>query len=359
MDSDKNDNPVRPKSKIVAFYAINISLIVFLFVVIFLETGSEHASGNISLPPNISSTNFIYLGFLAMLFGLRHAVDADHIAAIDTSTRKLMSEGKNSEFTGFYFSLGHSTIVIALSVMLMLSTRYVIQRVSSLETVGSVIGPLVSAVFLFIMAGINIAILLGLRALFRSRARTGSIDLNEMMAGMGIFNRIFRGLFKSVKTQRFLYPIGLLFGLGFDTASEVLILSISAVLAGVFLNLPIYILLIFPALFTLGMTLVDTTDGYGMNRAFGWAAGDPAKKIWYNITLTSISVVFAVTAALLELISVLATHTILSGYPWNMFTTVTNNYWEVLGLIMGSAFAVVIGTSYLNYRKNFGKASAD
>lgn len=346
--------------ELLVFYLVNVSLILLLFLVVgMVSSGVSGSTGSTVLPSNIISTNFIYLGFLALLFGLRHAVDADHIAAIDTSTRKLMGESKSSKFTGLYFSLGHSTIVIALSVLLMLSTRYIIKQLPSLEIVGSVIGPMISAIFLLIMAIINVSILVSLRRLFRKHHASAELDLNELMAGAGLLNRLFRGLFASVKTQRYLYPIGLLFGLGFDTASEVLILSVSAVLAGVFLSVPIWWLLIFPALFTLGMTLVDTTDGYTMNRAYGWASGDPAKKIWYNITLTALSVIFAVTAAIFELASVLATNYNLSGFPWLFFTGVTNLYWEILGGIIVLSFVVIFTISYVRYRRSISAASAE
>ncbi len=354
MGSESRRKPQLLDRKLSIFFAINITLIGAMFLgVALLSSGTSGKMPPSSLSADIISTNFIYLGFLALFFGLRHAIDADHIAAIDTSTRKLRNEGKKSEFTGLFFSLGHSTIVILMSVVLMFSTRFVIERLPSMETMGSIIGPLISAAFLFIMAAINISIILGLRDLYKRKTALGSIDLNSAISGMGLLNRLFRGLFKSVKNQYYLYPIGILFGLGFDTASEVLILSISAVLAVSLLSVPVWVLLIFPALFTLGMSLIDTTDGYTMNRAYAWASNDPAKKLWYNITLTSISAIFAVTAAVFELFAVVASNFKFSGYPWSFFTNVSNNYWDILGGIIIATLALIVVVSYIKYRKSF------
>ncbi len=342
------------------FYVINLGLIGIMFAGVAVLSVSSSGSLSSSLAPaSIISTNFVYLGLLSLLFGLRHAIDADHIAAIDTSTRKLMNEGKKSQFTGMFFSLGHSTIVILLSVILMLSTRFVIERFATIKMVGSVIGPLISAGFLFIMAAINITIIFGLRHLYRKQKATGSVNLNDAISGMGILSRIFRSVFKSVKNQYYLYPIGVLFGLGFDTASEVLVLSISAVLAVSLLAVPIWVLLIFPALFTLGMTLLDTTDGYAMNRAYAWASDDPAKKIWYNITLTSVSAIFAVTAAVFELVAVIGSSLKLNSGPWLFFAGVSNNYWDVLGGTIIATLVLIVAVSYLKYRKNFKKAQGN
>ncbi|AKA49190.1 hypothetical protein IX51_08840 [uncultured archaeon] len=341
--------------RLILFFAVNISVTALLFLVLFgISSTFTAGTKKIILSSGIITSNFIYLGVLALLFGLRHSVDADHIAAIDTSTRKLINEGKRSEFAGFFFSMGHSTVVFALSVLLMTSTRYVTSHLPSLETLGSVIGPLVSSTFLFIMAAINLSILFGLRAIFHRALKdddAGRLSIDDLIGRMGILNRVLKGLFSSVKSQAYLYPIGLLFGLGFDTASEVVVLSISATLAGLFVHVPLYVLLIFPAFFTLGMTLIDTTDGYMMFRAYRWAFSDPVKKLWYNMVLTAASVAFAVLAGGFEIISTVTGYFGLNGFPWAFFESVSNTYWYVLGILIISVFVVIGLLSYMRYRK--------
>ncbi len=348
--------------KLSIFYVTNIALTLILFYfLIRISTVISTSGVTMTLSTGIVTSNLLLLGFLALFFGLRHSVDADHIAAIDNSTRKLLSENRPSELTGFYFSLGHSTIVIALSVSLMVATRYILNTLPRIESVGAVAGTIISSIFLFVVAIINISILIGLRTLFRkflSGRSDGTFSLDELMSKMGFLNRIFRRLFSMVKDQKYLYPIGLLFGLGFDTASEVLILSISATLAGVFAHVPLYSLMIFPALFTLGMTLIDTTDGYMMNRAYRWAFSDPVKKIWYNMTMTVASIAFAVIAGTFELMSLVAGKLGLSGYPWSIFLTVSNSYWEFFGMLIISTFTAIWIFSYIKYRRTVSSGVA-
>lgn len=353
--TDISDMKSAGERRLKIFYAFNIVFTLFLFyLLIRISSGISSAGSIMTLSSGVVTSNFLLLGFLALFFGLRHSVDADHIAAIDNSTRKLLGENKKSELTGFYFSLGHSTIVIALSVSLMVATRYIIETLPRVESAGVVAGTLISSTFLFVIAIINISILVGLRALFRKLLQGGAdgdFSLDELMSRMGVMNRLFRRLFLLVKDQRYLYPIGLLFGLGFDTASEVLILSISATLAGVFAHVPLYTLLIFPALFTLGMTLIDTTDGYMMNRAYRWAFSDPVKKIWYNMTMTVASIAFAVIAGTFELMSLLVEKFGMNGYPWSVFATVSNSYWAFFGILILSTFSGIWILSYFKYRK--------
>ncbi len=239
---------------------------------------------------------------LAYAFGLRHAVDPDHIAAIDNVTRKLMQEGKRPVGVGFFFSLGHSTIVVALTVAIVLATGAVRARLPSLEAIGGTVGTVFSAAFLFTIAAINVFVLADiLRAICQARKgkTISALTLNTALERRGLLGRIFRPMLRLVSKSRDMYPIGLLFGLGFDTATEVGLLGIAAIEA--VKGLPIWTILILPALFTAGMSLVDTTDGILMLGAYGWAFLSPARKLYYNLTITSASVFVAVLVACVEL----------------------------------------------------------
>lgn len=242
---------------------------------------------------------------LAYTFGLRHAVDADHISAIDNVTRKLMQDGNRPVAVGFYFSLGHSTIVVALTLAIILGAAAVKDRLPNLEGLGGFVGTGISAAFLFVIAAINAIVLIDIvRAIRKVRAGEPFCDrtLNESLEGRGLLGRIFRPLLRLVKRSRDMYLIGLLFGLGFDTATEVGLLGIAALETGK--GLPIWAILVFPALFTAGMSLVDTTDGILMLGAYGWAFRDPARKLYYNLAITSASVLVAVLVGGIELASI-------------------------------------------------------
>src|ERR1700677_273023 len=237
--------------------------------------------------------------FLAYSFGLRHAVDADHIAAIDNVTRKLMQEGKRPVGVGFMFSLGHSTIVLLGSVAIAWTTLALQQRMDVVKEVGGLVGTLVSSFFLFGIAALNLVVL---RSVYRAfvKVRRGEPyvdeDLDLVLAGRGILARLFRPVFRMITRSWHMYPLGVLFGLGFDTATEIGVLGISAAEASK--GLPMLSILVFPALFAAGMCLIDTTDNILMLGAYGWAFAKPIRKLYYNITITSASVVVALTVAL-------------------------------------------------------------
>lgn len=242
---------------------------------------------------------------LAYTFGLRHAVDADHIAAIDNVTRKLMQDGKRPVATGFFFSLGHSTVVVALTLAIVLGAATVRNHIPNLEDLGGVLGTGVSAAFLFAIAVMNAFVLVDLvRAAWRIRQGEAFCDrtLEESLDGRGLFGRIFKPLLRLVTASRDMYLIGLLFGLGFDTATEVGLLGIAAIEAGK--GLPIWAILIFPALFTAGMSLVDATDGILMLGAYGWAFSNPARKLYYNVAITATSIAVAVLVGGIELANI-------------------------------------------------------
>jgi high-affinity nickel-transport protein len=255
---------------------------------------------------------------LAYTFGLRHAVDADHIAAIDNVTRKLMQQGQRPVGVGFFFSLGHSTVVFGLSAAVAATSMAIKGRFDALSSWGGIFGTLISAFFLLAIAVMNLLILLSILDTFR-RVRAGGVysdeDLNLLLAKRGFFGRLFRGLFKLVDHSWQMYPVGFLFGLGFDTATEVGLLGISATAASK--GLPIWSIMIFPALFAAGMALIDTTDSILMLGAYGWAFMKPMRKLFYNITITSVSVVVAIFVGGLETLGLIQGEYNLSGWLWD------------------------------------------
>jgi nickel/cobalt transporter (NiCoT) family protein len=242
---------------------------------------------------------------LAFTFGLRHAVDADHISAIDNVTRKLMQEGKEPVAVGFFFSLGHSSVVFALTIAIVLGAGAVRAHLPHLQAIGGIAGTGISAIFLFLIAGINAFVLVDVvRAMHRMR-RDGTYaeqSLNASLDRRGLLGRVFKPLLRLVTRSRDMFFIGTLFGLGFDTATEVGLLGIAAIEAGK--GLPLWAILIFPALFAAGMSLIDATDGVLMLNAYGWALLDPARKLYYNVTVTAASVMVAVYVGTIELLSI-------------------------------------------------------
>jgi high-affinity nickel-transport protein len=251
----------------------------------------------------------IGLGLTAYTLGMRHAFDVDHIAAIDNTTRKLMADGKRPVSVGFWFSLGHSTIVFGLVSLLALGVRALAGQVedesSLLQQITGVVGIAVSGTFLYLIGIINLVILIGIVKVFR-RMRQGAYDeksLEEQLNNRGFMNKILSGATKTVTKPWQMYPIGLLFGLGFDTATEVGLLVLAGGAAA--FALPWYAILTLPILFAAGMSLLDTIDGCFMNFAYGWAFAKPVRKVYYNITITGLSVAVALIIGSIELISIL------------------------------------------------------
>ncbi len=252
------------------------------------------------------------VGVLAYTFGLRHAFDADHIAAVDNTTRKLLADdtGRKPLSVGFWFSLGHSTIVFALALLLSLGVKALAGPVtndgSTLHAATGVIGASVSGLFLWVIGLLNLVVLVGILGVFKEMRR-GDYDeqqLEEQLNKRGFMNRFLGGLTRSVRKPWQIYPVGLLFGLGFDTATEVGLLVMAGGAAA--LNLPFYAILVLPVLFAAGMCLADTIDGVFMNAAYGWAFSRPVRKVFYNLTITSISVAVALIIGTIELLGVLA-----------------------------------------------------
>jgi len=286
---------------------------------------------------------------LAYSFGLRHAVDADHIAAIDNVTRKLMQSGNNPDCTGLYFSLGHSTVVIIGSAGIAFGAGILGAHFPELRTAGGLIGTTVSAGFLFAIAIANLFILTGVYRAFQ-RVKTGSpvepANL-DMLSGTGLLARIFRPLFRLIRSPWHMYPLGILFGLGFDTATEVGVLAISAAEAAK--GLSMWALLIFPALFTAGMALVDTLDSMLMTRAYGWAFVRPVRKLYYNLTLTAVSVLVALLVGSVEALGLIAGMLSLRGTFWDGVVTL-NSQFGAIGYLIIVLFAASWLVSIAVYR---------
>jgi nickel/cobalt transporter (NiCoT) family protein len=251
----------------------------------------------------------IGLGLTAYLLGMRHAFDADHIAAIDNTTRKLMGDRRKPLSVGFWFSLGHSSVVFGLCLLLGLGVRSLAGQVesdsSTLQNITGVIGVSVSGVFLYVIGIINLVLLIGIVRVFR-RMRQGTFDeaqLEEHLDRRGFMNRVLGRTTKAVTKPWQMYPIGLLFGLGFDTATEISLLVLAGGAAA--FALPWYAILTLPVLFAAGMSLLDTIDGAFMNFAYGWAFAKPVRKVYYNLTITGLSVAVALIIGTIELVSIL------------------------------------------------------
>ncbi|SDQ80226.1 high-affinity nickel-transport protein [Paraburkholderia fungorum] len=275
---------------------------------------------------------------LAYGFGLRHAVDADHIAAIDAVTRKLMQTGKKPLGVGLSFSLGHSTIVILATIGIAWTTHSLHGRFETFKAVGGTIGTLVSATFLLVLAAVNLVILRDVWRRYRHvqhDVETAVQAPDDAIAPAGLLSRALRPLFRLVTKSWHMYPVGVLFGLGFDTATEIGLLAIAASQAGT--GLPLYSILVFPALFTAGMTLVDSTDNVLMVHAYGWAMDDPKRKLYYNASITFVSAVVAIVIGGVEALGLLSDKFGLNGGLWDAVASV-NDRFGALGYGIVAAF---------------------
>lgn len=285
---------------------------------------------------------------LAYSFGLRHAVDADHIAAIDNVTRKLMQDGQRPLTVGFYFSLGHSTIVVLASLIVYATASMLLQQqLETVREIGSIVGTSISALFLMAIAFINLVILRGVWKTFQEARRNEGWENPETLLGSGFLGRLFRPLFRMLAHPWQMYPVGLLFGLGFDTATEVAVLGISAAAAAK--GLSMQAMAVFPVLFTAGMTLVDTTDGILMAGAYGWAFVKPVRKLYYNLTITFVSVVVAFFIGGIEAIGLLKDQLKLTGGVWDLVGNLNDNF-GTLGFVIIGIFAVCWIGSVVIYR---------
>jgi high-affinity nickel-transport protein len=286
---------------------------------------------------------------LAYLFGLRHGVDADHIAAIDNVVRKLMQDGKRPIGTGLFFSLGHSSVVVVASAAIAVTTAALHDQFAWFKSVGGMIGTGVSAIFLLAIGIANLLVLRSIWAAFRRARRGEAIDhahTDGLVTG-GLIARVCGPLFRVIGRSWHMYPLGMLFGLGFDTATEVGLLGISA--AQSVQGLSIWSILVFPALFTAGMALVDTTDTVLMIGAYGWAFVKPIRKLWYNLTITATSVAVAVVIGGIEAGGLVAEKLGTDSGFWQMMARL-NDALADLGFVIMAVFAVAWAVSAVVYR---------
>jgi high-affinity nickel-transport protein len=287
---------------------------------------------------------------LAYSLGLRHAVDADHIAAIDNVTRKLMQEGKRPVAVGFLFSLGHSTVVVLGSAAIAATALALQHRLDPVRQIGGLVGTLVSTLFLSGIAAVNLVLL---RSVWRTFARVKrgepyvEEDLDLLLGERGFLAKLFRPMFRMIRSSWHMYPLGLLFGLGFDTATEIGLLGISAAEAAK--GMPLWSVLVFPALFAAGMSLVDTTDNILMLGAYGWALAKPVRKLYYNITITFVSVVVAFAVAGIEALGLLAGYLHPKGLFWDAVARLNDNF-GALGYFIIGLFAATWIVSIAVYK---------
>jgi high-affinity nickel-transport protein len=317
-----DDSPGETRSKIIAIYGLLLVANAGTWVLAFAAFANR---------PLLLGT-----ALLAYTFGLRHAVDADHISAIDNVTRKLMQAGKQPVSVGFFFSLGHSTIVIALTAAIAFAATLVHTSMPALESLGGVIGTSISALFLYAIAAINIVVLVEVYRTFR-RVRRGDpyseVAVEAALNGRGFWSRLLGPLMRLIGSSWHMYPLGVLFGLGFDTATEVGILGIAALEAGK--GLPIYTIMVFPLLFTAGMCLLDTTDGVLMLGCYGWAFVKPVRKLYYNLNITLVSVLVAVLVGTIEAMSIIGPQLGYHGAIWASVAQMSDNFGLIGGAIVG------------------------
>jgi high-affinity nickel-transport protein len=286
------------------------------------------------------------LGTLAYTFGLRHAFDADHIAAIDCTTRKLLQEGKRPLGVGFFFSLGHSTVVLTLATSLAVAAATVSSHLSAFQSYGSSIGASVSGIFLLAIGLLNLFVLLEILGVYR-RMKRGDYDeqrLEDALASQGLMSRFFlKRVGDRIDTSWKMYPLGILFGLGFDTATEIGLLAVAAGVATH--HVPFLAVCSLPIVFAAGMSLMDTADGAFMSHAYGWAFSNPIRKIYYNITVTTLSVTVALAIGTIELLQVTAHRLSLDSGAWAALDTLDFNhlgYLVVALFVLTWAFSVVL-----------------
>jgi nickel/cobalt transporter (NiCoT) family protein len=321
-----DDSAGKTRSKVVAIYALLLAMNVAAWL--WAVLAFRHY-------PVLLGT-----AFLAYSFGLRHAVDADHIAAIDNVTRKLMQEGKRPVAVGFMFSLGHSTIVVIGSILIAATALSLQHHLDAVRHIGGIIGTSVSTLFLFAIAIVNLIVLRSIYAAFK-RVRRGERyveeDFDMLLGSRGFLSRLFRPMFALITRSWHMYPLGILFGLGFDTATEIAMLGISAAEASKGLSL--WSILVFPALFAAGMSLVDTTDNILMLGAYGWAFVKPIRKIYYNMTITFVSVIVALVVGGIEALGLFAGQMHCQGPCWDFVGRLNENF-GMLGYCIVGLFAV-------------------
>jgi high-affinity nickel-transport protein len=323
---------------ILALHVVGWGLLIFVIAPAHYQAGAAGVFG-------------VGLGVTAYTLGMRHAFDADHIAAIDNTTRKLMAGRQRPLSVGFWFSLGHSTIVFGLCLLLGLGVRALAGQVenesSRLQQITGLIGVSVSGTFLYLIGVLNLVLLVGIVRIFR-RMRQGSFDEAELEAQLndrGLLNRVLKGTTGAVTKSWQMYPIGLLFGLGFDTATEISLLVLAGGAAA--FQLPWYAILTLPILFAAGMSLLDTIDGCFMNFAYGWAFAKPVRKVYYNMTITGLSVAVALIIGTIELVSILTDKLDITSGPLAAIGGLDLNY---VGFLIAGLFVLTWAVALLVWR---------
>ena len=278
------------------------------------------------------------LGSLAFFFGIKHALDADHIAAIDNTTRKLMNDGKKPAGVGFFFSAGHSLSVFILTLITVIIGKFVVRDYPELGSLSNVIGTGISALFLYLIAFMNVVILISIIRIAKDFRNFKNKKVEEELLKRGFMFRYFNGIMKLISSSWQMFFVGILFGIGFDTASEVAVLSMSAVFASA--GRPLIDVMILPLIFSAGMMLFDSTDGVVMQYASSWAFLNPVRKIFYNISITSISVFLAFGVGTLEWLQVIGMEYNLKGRPWDFFN-------HISFAVLGGGIAVILTSAWL------------
>ena len=325
------------KARLVTIYALLIALNAGAWVWAFLAF-----HGN----PTLLGVALVIYGL-----GLRHAVDADHIAAIDNVTRKLMQEGRRPVAVGFFFAMGHSTVV-TIAAAAVAVTATLLGSFDAIKGVGGIIGTAVSSLFLLAIAAANVVIFASIYRTYR-RVRVGGSyaeeDLDILLNSRGFLARLFRPAFRLITRSWHMFPLGFLFGLGFDTATEVAMFGVSAAQAAN--GIPVSAIMVFPVLFAAGMSLVDTTDGVMMLGAYDWAFVKPMRKLFYNMTITLVSVVVAVLVGGVEALGLVGDQLGLSdeGGFWSAVATVNDNF-NVIGFAIIGLFALAWAVSFALYK---------
>jgi high-affinity nickel-transport protein len=331
-----NDGADNLRGRIIAIYAILIPANVLAWIWALVAFRDQ---------PVLLGT-----ALLAYTFGLRHAVDVDHIAAIDNVTRKLMQSGKRPLSVGLFFSLGHSTVVVVASIFVALAVSALQDKFANFKEIGGLIGTSVSAFFLLIVAVANIFILVSVYRLFKAVKRGERFideDLNVLLAQRGVIGRMLRSVFAVISKSWHMYPLGILFGLGFDTATEIALLGISASQSAD--GMSMLSILVFPALFTAGMSLVDATDSILMVRAYGWAFVKPIRKLYYNMIITLVSVIVALVIGGVEALGLIGRKLDLSGSFWDGIEALNENF-GALGYLIIAIFILSWMISVIVYR---------
>jgi nickel/cobalt transporter (NiCoT) family protein len=331
-----NDGSADVRGKVVGIYAFLIAANIGAWVWAILAFYSR---------PVLLGT-----ALLAYSFGLRHAVDADHIAAIDNVTRKLMQDGKRPVAVGFFFSIGHSLVLFIGTAIIAIAVMGLQQGFNAFNDIAGIIGTIVSGSFLLVMAIMNLVIARSVYRTYRHVRNGGQYDedsFNILLNNRGLIARLLRPLFRLINQSWHMLPVGFLFGLGFDTVTEVSLLTVAAAEAS--RGLSVWSILAFPAVFSAGMTLIDTSDGILMLGAYGWAFVKPIRKLYYNLTITIVSAVVAILIGSIETLGLIAGELNLQGWFWDRMNDLNNNF-GMLGYGIIGIFAAAWVISFIVYR---------